>query len=100
MRPIPIDEALADRHLLGAALDDLSTWRAWIATLKAAHGRKLSERELELFRKAAGNRAPPPHKVKELVVVASRRSGKGRMGSALAVHAALLTDHSKVLAPG
>src|SRR5262249_7103908 len=36
----------------------------------------------------------------ELVVVASRRSGKGRMGAALAVHAAALTDHSKVLAPG
>src|SRR5262249_20586617 len=29
-----------------------------------------------------------------------RRSGKGRMGAALAVHAALLTDHSAVLAPG
>jgi hypothetical protein len=35
-----------------------------------------------------------------LVCVASRRSGKGRIGAALAVHAALLTDHSAVLAPG
>jgi hypothetical protein len=59
-----------------------------------------SEGELDPFHKVAGNRAPPGRKVKELVAVASRRSGKGRMGAALAVHTATLIDSTAVLAPG
>ena len=99
--PVPIDVALRDKRLLRAGLsDDLSTWQTWIATLKAAHGRKLNEAERALFDTVAGGRAPPLGKVKELVTVASRRAGKSRMGAALAVHAAVLTDHSAVLAPG
>jgi hypothetical protein len=98
--PIAIDAALRDKHLLGAALGDASTWSVWLAILKAAHGRPLNERERELFAEVAGGREPPTRKVKELVCVASRRSGKGRIGAALAVHSALLTDHSAVLAPG
>jgi hypothetical protein len=98
--PIAIDAALRDRNLLGAALGDASTWATWLAILKAAHGRPLNERERELFAAVAGNREPPTHKVRELVCVASRRSGKGRIGAALAVHAALLTDHGAVLAAG
>jgi hypothetical protein len=96
----PIDVALRDRNLLDAALGEVSTWSAWLAILKAAHGRPLSERERELFASVAGGREPPTRKVKELVCVASRRSGKGRIGAALAVHAALLIDHSAVLVPG
>lgn len=56
--------------------------------------------EETLFAAVAGGREPPRRKVKELVAIASRRSGKGRVAAALAVHAALLTDHGKVLAPG
>jgi len=96
----PIDVALRDRNLLGAALGDASTWSVWLAILKAAHGRPLNERERELFAEVAGGREPPTRKVRELICVASRRSGKGRIGAALAVHSALLTDHSAVLAPG
>lgn len=98
---VPIDEAMHDDVLLGAALgSDRSSWAAWIAILKAAYGLRLDGHECELFAACAGGRAVPPRKVKELVVVASRRSGKGRIGAALAVHAVLLTDHSAVLAPG
>ena len=96
----PIDVALRDKHLLGGALGDASTWATWLAILKAAHGRRLNERERELFAAVAGGREPPTRKVRELVAIASRRSGKGRVGAALAVHAALLTDHTAVLAPG
>ena len=96
----PIDVAMRDARLLGAALGPAPTWATWLAILKAAHGRLLNERERELFAAVAGGREPPRRKVKELIAIASRRSGKGRVGAALAVHAALLTDHSKVLAPG
>jgi hypothetical protein len=97
---LPIDVAMRDARLLGAALGPPPTWLTWLAILKAAHGRLLNERERELFAAVAGGREPPRRKVKELVAIASRRSGKGRVAAALAVHAALLTDHSKVLAPG
>jgi hypothetical protein len=98
--PVAIDVALCDRNLLGAALGNAATWATWLAILKAAYGRPLNSHERELFTSVAGNREPPTCKVKELVCVASRRSGKGRVGAACAVHAALLTDHSAVLAPG
>jgi hypothetical protein len=98
--PVAIEVALRDRNLLGAAFDDASTWAVWIAIAKAAHGRRLNEHERKLFAEVAGAREPPTRKVRELVCVASRRSGKGRIGAALAVHAALLTDHRAVLAPG
>jgi hypothetical protein len=98
--PVAIDVALRDRNLLGAALGPAPTWATWLAILKAAHGRPLSEHERGLFAAVAGGREPPRRKVKELVAIASRRSGKGRVGAALAVHAAVLTDHSAVLAPG
>jgi hypothetical protein len=98
--PVPIDVAMRDRNLLGAALGDLSTWAAWTVVVKAAHGRRLDEHERKLFAVLAGGREPPTRKVKELVVVASRRSGKGRIGAALAVHAAVLMDLTAALAPG
>jgi hypothetical protein len=88
MRPITVTDALLDRHLLGAAFGDASTWAVWIAILKGAHGVRLDARERELFAAVSGNREPPTRKVRELVCVASRRSGKGRIGAALAVHAA------------
>jgi hypothetical protein len=97
---ISIDRALADRKLLGAALGDLSTWSTWIATVKAAYGCKLDADERVLFDAVADGRSPPTRKVRELVVVASRRSGKGRVGAALAVFEAVLIDHSAALSPG
>jgi len=92
-KPITIDGALADRKLLGAALGDLSTWRTWVATLKAAYGRPLSKAERAAFDRVAGGRAPPRRKVRELVVVASRRSGKGRSAGAVSAFEAVLAPH-------
>lgn len=97
---IPIERALADRNLLGAGLGSLATWSTWLSVVKAAHGRKLSADERALFNEVAGNREPPTRKVRELVVVVSRRAGKGRIGAALAVYEAVLVDHSAKLSPG
>lgn len=77
---LPIDVAMRDARLLGAALGPAPTWLTWLAILKAAHGRLLNARERELFAAVAGGREPPRRKVKELVAIASRRSGKGRRG--------------------
>jgi hypothetical protein len=97
---VSIERALADRKLLGAALGDLSTWSIWVSVLKGAYGRRLDPAERVLFGQVAGGRSPPERRVRELVVVVSRRAGKGRIGAALAVHEAVLVDHSAKLAPG
>lgn len=97
---IQIERALGDRKLLGAALGDLSTWTTWIAVLKAAYGRRLTSAERTAFDRVAGGRQPPQSKVKELVVVVSRRGGKGRAAGALAAYEAAIVDHSAHLAPG
>ena len=96
--PVAIGRALGDARLLGAAIGDLSSWATWLAVLKAAFGHPLDDRERALFDAVSGGRKPPCRKVKELVAVASRRSGKGRIGAALAIHAATMIEHR--LAPG
>jgi hypothetical protein len=101
MKPrIQIEHALADKHLLGAALGDQSTWLTWTAVLKAAYARPLSADERAAFDRVAGGRAPPARKVQQLAVLVSRRGGKGRAASALATFESALVDHSAQLAPG
>jgi hypothetical protein len=98
---IPISEALADQHLLGAALGDVSSWQTWRAVLKAAFAEALTNDERALFARVAGGRALPSRRVRELWCgPIGRRSGKSRVAAAIAVHIALLTDHNKRLAPG
>jgi Terminase large subunit, T4likevirus-type, N-terminal len=99
MKPnISIDQALADPKLLGAALGEISTWRTWLAVLRAAFGLELDPAQRELFDSVAGGRSPPTSRVRELWCVVARRSGKSRMAAALAVHLALFNQHR--LAPG
>jgi hypothetical protein len=88
-----IDQALADRRLLGGALGDVGSWLSWLVVLKAAFGLQLSDGELATFRKIAGDRVPPAKRVRELWCVISRRSGKSRMAAALAVFLALFRQH-------
>jgi hypothetical protein len=98
---IPIERALSDRSLLGAALGkDLSSWRTWVSTIKAAYGRPLTKSERVAFATVSGGRQPPGRKVKELVIVASRRAGKGRIAGLLAAYESALVSHAAHLAPG
>ena len=67
--------AIADPELLGQSFAGAS-WNTWRAILKAAYAEPLSRRELKCFTSVAGDRPLPRHRVKELWVVAGRRSGK------------------------
>ena len=49
MKTLSIDRALTDKRLLGAALEDVSTWTMWLVVLKAAFALGLDRAELELF---------------------------------------------------
>jgi hypothetical protein len=98
---ISIGKALPDKNLLGAALGDISTWRVWLAVLKATFAEPLSVDELAIFKQVAGDRAPPRKRVRELWCgPIGRRSGKSRMSAAVATYIAALIDHSKRLVPG
>jgi hypothetical protein len=91
-------EAIAAPELLGLAFTG-DSWDTWRAILKAAYAEPLTPRERTLFAEVAGNRAPPQHRVKELWVIAGRRSGKDSIASAIAATTAL-TDYRKFLRPG
>ena len=84
MKPaIPISEALADEHLLGSALGDVTSWQIWCTILKAAFAEHLTGAEHALFALVAGGRALPSRRVRELWCgPIGRRSGfLGRMGA-------------------
>jgi hypothetical protein len=94
-----IDRVLRDGNLLGAALGhNVSSWSTWLVILSAAFGSQLDDVEAIKFAKVCGCRAVPSERVKELWVVAGRRSGKSRMAAAVCVYAALFQEHR--LAPG
>lgn len=95
---ISIDDALTDRNLLGAALDELESWSTWRVILKAAFGEPLTADELTLFKTLAGGRSAPAERVSELWVIAGRRGGKTRTAGAVGVYLASFNTHK--LAPG
>jgi hypothetical protein len=90
---LSIDESLSDKNLLGAALGDLDSWATWLTCLRAAFGTKLTASELQTFSAIAGDRAPPAEKVRELWIIAGRRSGKSRIAAAMAVYIATFIKH-------
>jgi hypothetical protein len=75
------------------------SWATWRAILKAAAAEPLSNDQLALFRAVAGDRAPPSRPVKELIVIAGRRSGKDSIASCIATAAACV-DYRPNLRPG
>ena len=79
----PIDSALRDQNLLGAALGDASSWSTWLVALRAAAGLPLNEQQQQTFAAVAGNRAPPSHRVREFWCVVGRGGGKSRIGCGL-----------------
>jgi hypothetical protein len=80
---MPIDKALLDRRLLGAALGDSESWSTWLAVLRAAFALGLSPEEIELFNSIAGDRKPPAHRVRELWCLVGRRGGKTRVAASI-----------------
>jgi hypothetical protein len=93
-----IDRALTDHRLLGAAFGDISTWRTWLAILKATFALPLDPVEQGIFSQISGGRTPPTQRVRELWCIAGRRSGKSQMSAAIALYLALFVRYR--LSPG
>jgi hypothetical protein len=90
---IAIDAALADEHLLGAALGNAASWSRWRSVLRAAFALDMSDEDRKAFAEVAGNREPPTRRVDELWCVLGRRSGKTRTAAAIAVHIGAIEQH-------
>jgi hypothetical protein len=71
-----------------------SSWNGWRAIIKAAHALPMTAEETAFFKSVAGDRDPPMQRVKELWVIAGRRSGKDSAASVLAAHAAAVFQPS------
>jgi hypothetical protein len=91
--PLPIDRALLDPRLLGAALGDSSSWSTWITVLRACFGLRLDEAQQRVFASVAGGRSPPTKRVRELWGLVGRKGGKSKMAAAISVYLALFVKH-------
>jgi hypothetical protein len=76
------------------------SWNGWRTILKAAMCLPMDAAEIAFFKTVAGGRDPPSKQVRELWIVAGRRSGKDSIASALACHAAALFDQGDRLRGG
>jgi len=64
------------------------SWEAWRAVLSGTFALPMDDKRLALFKKLAGGREPPTQRVRELFVVAGRRSSKTEHASVTAVYLA------------
>src|SRR3977135_2861389 len=94
---ISVSEAIADPRLLGNAFAG-SSLRTRAAASRAAEGLPLNDDQHRDFARVA-EREPPARRVRELWVIAGRRSGKDSVASAIATTAAM-GDSPAHLRPG
>ncbi len=77
------------------------TWGAWKAILRAAFSLPMTAEDLITFGELAGGREPPDKRVKELVIIAGRRSGKDSVASLMAAWiSGIEQGHIGLLRPG
>lgn len=86
-----IIQCLEDRALLGGlpTFADLSSWRNWLAFLRAIYGLPMSGADLEAFRQFTGRTTPCPNGYAESVAVVGVQSGKSQVAAAMAAFAAI-----------
>jgi hypothetical protein len=97
-RTVNILDFITDPSLLRSSFEGAS-WDRWRAVLRAAYALPMSKRDRALFTEVAGDRAPPSHRVRELVCAVGRGGGKDSVAAALAVFIATTSDFNH-LRPG
>ncbi len=94
-----IHEARTDPELFGRMYADRASWAAWDAVLKGAFAIPMDRAERRRFKRLT-DRTPPKRQVKELWIVAGRRSGKTLTASEVATYLAAVPDYKPYLARG
>lgn len=76
-------DALHDPEALGSlpAFSDLSTWRPWLAFLKAVYGLPMDVHDLNTFQEHTGRTAPREGGYAEAVAITGRQSGKSAIAA-------------------
>jgi len=95
-----IIESIHNKDIFLNSFEDLRTWQAWQAYLKALFGLKMTAAEVKIYRKHTGCRTVPDQPNKTSYVLSGRRSGKSKISSLLACYIATSRDWSRVLSPG
>ena len=98
MRSPTILEVMEDPRIWGNIFAGAS-WNVWKTILKAAFNLPLAKPEKVQFKKLT-NRKTVPDKVKELWIVAGRRSGKSKISALIGTFLAFFVDWSASLTPG
>lgn len=93
MATINIAQTFTDKRIFASALGDPASWRLWLTILCAAFALPLDAAQLETFAVISGGRQPPTKIVRELWVLAGRRSGKSRIAALVAIYIALFVKH-------
>jgi len=98
--PAPFAGSMLD--MMDAAGLTAASWSSWRCLWSVIMGRPLSDDQLALFTRATGRqRVPEASELREVWVIAGRRSGKSRAGAALfALWSAIRRQWSEILAPG
>lgn len=95
--------AMTTKNLFGDTFG-ADSWEPWRAVLSGAFCLPMNDERLALFAGLAGGREPPSERVRELWVVAGRRSAKTHTAAAIAVYlgtiGAALEGLTDKLAPG
>lgn len=99
-KPSSIVEAITSPSFFGPAFKKSETWRRWLVLFKAIYALPLDDEEMEIFRTCTGRQTVLQNGYREVYCVAGRRSGKTRMGAALATYEALWGDWQQYLAKG
>jgi hypothetical protein len=88
---VNIVECLSDPHLLGGLpqFRDLSTWRNWLAFLRAIYGLAMSDADHDVFRQFTGRTTARAGGYPEAVAVVGVQSGKSQIAGVMAAFAAI-----------
>ena len=97
---IDIVQALSDKKLFGALIEDQRSWENWKVLLKAVFGLHLFPDELTILKKLTGREHGPGLEVREFWAIVGRGGGKSFTSALVAVFLAVFKDWSKVLGPG
>src|ERR1700683_2668575 len=93
-----IGAAFSDPRVFGPWFNG-SSWDNWRAVLRGAFGERMTRAERAFFHSVA-KREPPSRRVRELLVVSGRRSGKDSVASGIAAHIAASFEPAGMLRPG
>lgn len=101
MSDLTLLDAMADPQLMGRSFEG-DSWETWRAVLSGAFALPQTPSQRQTFKRLAKGRRRPARRVRELFVIAGRRSAKSNVSAAVAVYLATIGADAALskLSPG